>query len=292
MSRKQKMSGYPDPSLILHPVAVDALDLAGKAAIVVGGTDGLGRAIARQLAARGADVTVVGRSERDAGVAGLRFVRADLSSMVAAAEVAEALPAHAALIVVTTGIMAASTREVTAEGLERDMAISYFSRLMVLRNLLPRLTASRPRVFIMGFPGTENLGDPTDLNAERSYAAFPVHMNTVAGNEALVVDYARRYPNVGFYGLNPGLIKTNIRANFLGEGSWTHRLAETVLGWFTPTPERYASTMVPVLVAPELEARTAVMFGKKGHPILVSEGMTPEYAQGFIEATEALLARF
>jgi NAD(P)-dependent dehydrogenase (short-subunit alcohol dehydrogenase family) len=292
MSRKQKMSGYPDPSLTLHPAALDTLDLAGKAAIVVGGTDGLGRAIARQLAARGAEVTVVGRSERDAGVPGIRFHRADLSSMPAAAAVGDALPAHAELIVLTTGIMASTTREVTAEGLERDMAISYFSRLMVLRTLLPRLTAPRPRVFVMGFPGAENLGDPTDLNAERSYSAFPAHMNTVAGNEALVVELARRHQKIGFYGLNPGLVKTNIRANYLGEGSWTHRIAETVLGWFTPTPERFAATLVPVLVAPELDARTAVMFGPKGNPILASEGMTPEYARGFIEATEALLARF
>lgn len=291
MSRRQKMSGYPDPSLTLHPAAVDTLDLAGKAAIVVGGTDGLGRAIARQFAARGAEVTVVGRSERDAGVAGIRFYRADLSSMAAAAAVGETLPAHAELIVLTTGIMAATTREVTAEGLERDLAISFLSRVAVLRTLLPRLTAPRPRVFVMGFPGTENLGDLTDLNAERGYSAFPVHMNTVAGNEALVVDYARRFPKVGFYGLNPGMIKTNIRANFLGEGSWKHRLAETVLGWFTPTPERYAATIVPVLAAPEIEARTAVMFGQKGKPILVSEGMTPEYARAFLNASDALLAR-
>lgn len=291
MSRKQKMKGYPDPSLTLRPTRVDDLNLAGKTAIVVGGTDGLGRAIARTLAARGADVTVVGRSERDAAALGLRFVRADLSSMAAATAVGAELPANADLIVLTTGIIAARTREVTAEGLERDMAISFLSRLAVLRTLLPRLTAARPRVFIMGFPGTENLGDITDLNAERGYAAMTVHMNTVAGNEALVIELARRHPEAGFFGLNPGLIKTNIRANLFGEGSFTHRLAETVLGWFTPTPDRYAGWIVPVLTAPELEARTAVMFGQKGTPILASEGMTPEYARAFIEASEALLSR-
>src|SRR4051794_12519964 len=69
----------------------------------------------------------------------------------------------------------------------------------------------KPRVFIMGYPGTGQAGTPDDLNAEKSYSAFPVHMNTVAGNEVLVLDAATRHPSASVFGLNPGLIKTNIR---------------------------------------------------------------------------------
>ncbi len=32
---------------------------------------------------------------------------------------------------------------------------------------------------------------------------MPVHMNTVAGNEMLVLDAAKRYPNASIFGLNP-----------------------------------------------------------------------------------------
>ncbi len=39
-----------------------------------------------------------------------------------------------------------------------------------------------------------------------------VHINTVAGNEVLVLDATGRYPQFGAFGLNPGLIKTNIHA--------------------------------------------------------------------------------
>ena len=38
--------------------------LAGKRAVVVGGTSGIGRGIALRMAVEGADVTVVGRSDR------------------------------------------------------------------------------------------------------------------------------------------------------------------------------------------------------------------------------------
>jgi len=65
-----------------------ASSLAGKHVAVVGGTDGLGRAIARLAASQGSAVTVVGRTNRDAGVANMGFMRADLSSMSDAARVA------------------------------------------------------------------------------------------------------------------------------------------------------------------------------------------------------------
>jgi len=49
----------------IRPVPIDRLDLSSKRLAVVGGTNGLGRAIAQQALARGAEVTVVGRTFRD-----------------------------------------------------------------------------------------------------------------------------------------------------------------------------------------------------------------------------------
>ena len=74
----------------------------------------------------------------------------------------------------------------------------------------------KPRVFIMGFPGSGQTGNLNDLDAEKSYGRWAVHMNTVAGNEMLVLDAAKRYPDASFFGLNPGFISTNICSNLLG----------------------------------------------------------------------------
>ena len=80
--------------------------LAGKRVVVVGGTNGLGRAIALQAAQDGAAVIVVGRKFLDEGVKGVSFVQADLSLMTTAASVARALPAESIdVIVMTTGIV-------------------------------------------------------------------------------------------------------------------------------------------------------------------------------------------
>ena len=51
-SRKPGFSGRRDPSLDWARRPVDALELSGKQVVVVGGTNGLGRAIARVAAAR------------------------------------------------------------------------------------------------------------------------------------------------------------------------------------------------------------------------------------------------
>lgn len=166
-----------------------SLDLTGKRTALVGGTGGIGRALSRFMASRGASVTVVGRTFRDAGVAGIEFMKADLSLMREAHRLGQELPAETFdLVVLTAGIMASPGREETVEGLEQDLAVSYLSRLVLVRAIAPRLGTRRstavikPRVFVMGFPGAGHIGSADDLNSEKSYGMMAAHMNTVAGN--------------------------------------------------------------------------------------------------------------
>jgi len=292
------MKGVLDKSLSLRATPVEQLDLSSQKLAVIGGTNGLGRAIAQQALARGADVTVVGRKFRDVPSAGLTFMPADLSSMREAVRVGRELPAEAFDVVLfTSGIIAAKTREETQEHVERDLAISYLSRIAILEGLSPRLGsargrgAPRPRVFVMGSPGVGTIGDPDDLNSENSYQALTAHGNTIAGNEMLVLGADRRFPRPAFFGLGPYLIKTDIRSNLLGEGSVNHRLVETVIGVFMQSPEAYAKRMVPLLFSPELEGRTGLMFDHKARPILPTQGLDEAYVDRYLSASEALLRR-
>lgn len=94
--------------------AVDSLDLAGKKIAVIGGTDGLGRAVARLAAQKGAEVTVIGRTDRDPGVQNITFAPADLSLMRNAKKLGEsaALSPQLDVLLFTNGIIAATKREV------------------------------------------------------------------------------------------------------------------------------------------------------------------------------------
>lgn len=267
-------------------------------AAIVGGTGGLGRALSRSLASRGWNVLVVGQTFRDADVLGIEFVKADLSLMGEAERVAKELPVEKLdLVVFTTGIFAAPARQETAEGLERDMAVSFLSRLVILRGIAERLGVDRPptnvkpRVFVMGYPGSGHKGTLDDLNAEKSYKAFPVHMNTVAGNEMLVLDAARRYHNIGVFGLSPGIIKTNIRDNLLGKDSLKSRIIETVIGWVSPSADTYAERIVPLFDSKDLEGQSGLMFNQKGKVIPPSKGLTEEHVRAFLAAAEELVAR-
>lgn len=287
-----------DDSLKFTPPVLTRTEVEGLKVAVVGGTGGIGRAVARELAGYGAHVIVVGQTFRDADMPNIEFVRADLSLMSEARRVATLLPAETLdLVVFTTGIFAAPRRQETAEGLERDMAVSYLSRLVILQGIAPRLGAHLPagrrkaRVFIMGYPGTGQAGTLGDLNAERSYSAMSVHMNTVAGNEMLVLDGARRYPHFNLYGLNPGLIKTDIRSNFMGGNKFLFALLEGMIGLMTPTADSYAKRIAPLLVAPELEAHSGALFNNKARAILPSPNLTSPHIKTFLADSQILTDR-
>jgi hypothetical protein len=232
-------------------------------------------------------------------VANISFVQRDFSAMRDAKALGRELP-PADVTVLTHGIVPGSKREETADGLEQDMAVSCLSRLVILRELLPRLPADA-RVFVYGMPGNgANNFRFDDLNAEKGYeGSFGfVHINTVGGNEALVLHLAAAQrakaaaeAKVALFGVNPGLLPTDIRnAVHGGRASFSGACMETLLSWFTPSLEKYAATMVPLFFAPGLEAHSGAMFGQKGTAIKINpEFEPPGRASEWYNALEALL---
>ena len=159
------MYGVPNAAIKLALSPASTAALLGKRVTVIGGTAGIGRALARAAAAHGASVTVVGRTFRDTGVSNIAFTPvADLGSLAAAKQLGRDLP-PADFVLLTTGTGPAPQREETAEGIEKDMAVSCLSRLVILRELVPRLPAGA-RVGVWGMPGNGIAGARVDdLNA-------------------------------------------------------------------------------------------------------------------------------
>jgi NAD(P)-dependent dehydrogenase (short-subunit alcohol dehydrogenase family) len=74
--------------------ASDAIDFTGRAAIVTGGTRGLGKAIAAALAKAGCAVTVCGRNPPESLPQGVHFEAADIREADAAAAMVERVAAR------------------------------------------------------------------------------------------------------------------------------------------------------------------------------------------------------
>jgi NAD(P)-dependent dehydrogenase (short-subunit alcohol dehydrogenase family) len=273
------------------------LDFNGKKISIIGGTSGIGRAFAREFAARGAQVIVVGRNFRDQGVTGINAQLADLGKMKEAERVSWILLAEEPdALLFSVGIMADHARQVTADGLERDVAISYLSRLVILRKMgsclnQPQPWRNRPRVFIMGYPGMGQRAAIHDLNSEKSYARWQAHANSVAGNEALVYDASKRYPYLDVFGLNPGFVQTNMRNDIFKRGGVLNQLGFWITFLMTRTPEDYVRGILPLFIAPELTGQGGKYFDKKGQAILPSNWVSDVNCKDVIRASEELISR-
>jgi len=289
---------------IISALAATELEsrLSTQNILVVGGTAGIGKALSEACLKRGARVTVVGRRSPGPELASATFVAKDLSLMENAAALAKEIGDANSYdtILFTNGIFAASERQVSGEGIELDLAVSYLSRYVFMQKLLDngygasaKKRASKQRVFVMGFPGAKVTPNLDDFNWEQSYSAIPVHMNTVAANEALVTHInLESHGNVNAYGLSPGIIKTEIRDNFLGKGSWKSSLLETMIGWFTPTAESYAEKqLIHILTSPELEGKPGLMINNKRQIVPPNPALTPEVIERIMTESQKLTNR-
>lgn len=297
------------------PIDFKDVNIKDMNVAVIGGTNGIGQAISRNLVENGAKVTVVGRTlrENDETSRKVHFIEtSDLGLMKEANRISTELiginkKTPFTHVIFTTGILASPNREETKEGIERDMATSYLNRFVILNHLAPSLKQSfnleitdhdnnirseislKPRVFIMGFPGNQSLGDPDNLNSLKTpYNAMKAHYNTVGANEALVLNSTKENQNVSTFGLNPGIIQTGIRSNYMGQG-WMSSMVEWVISKTTQDVNTYANKVVPLLWAPELEKYNGSMFNNNGEFILPSKGMDEQLVDKFIKNSKILV---
>ncbi|KRR06143.1 SDR family NAD(P)-dependent oxidoreductase [Bradyrhizobium valentinum] len=136
------------------------MNMSGKTVLITGSTDGVGRYVAKRLAAEGANVLIHGRDEgraqafieevkRDGHVAP-SFYQADLSSLAGARGLANAVIAdHKRLdVFVSNAGIGSSTlgpeRRESADGVELRFAVNYLSGLLLAYLLLPLIKAAVP----------------------------------------------------------------------------------------------------------------------------------------------------
>jgi retinol dehydrogenase-14 len=250
---------------------------------VTGGTDGIGREIARALVQRGACVIIVGRDAKKGAQAeqqlralsnnkDVEFVQADLSLMRQARrlgdQVANRWPAlH--YLVHSAGIVR-GRRVMTGDGIESNFATNYLSRFVLTARLLSSLRAAgqpgkAARIVVVAAPGSNGLVHYEDVNLTRNFSTIRALKQYQHANDVFVVELARRLmvpgerPTVTVSCLHPGVVTgTNIRKEFpLWMKVMVRLVADPLL---SHPPHVPAAVALKLLLADELEGETGALF--------------------------------
>lgn len=205
-----------------------------KYAVVTGGTDGIGKEIARGLADRGVRMLIVGRDlakgnraalelRSSSGNRNVDFFAADLSLVREANRLADETSRRfpALHYLVHSAGLVRGHYQLTDEGIESNFAINYLSRFALTSRLLPLLQSSgqpeeAARIVIVSGAAQNGKIYFDDVNLSSKFNVIRVLGQVCRANDVFTVELARRLatgaaPRVTVTNLKIGVVKTNTR---------------------------------------------------------------------------------
>eukprot|EP00026_Physarum_polycephalum_P013286 Phypoly_transcript_13671.p1 GENE.Phypoly_transcript_13671~~Phypoly_transcript_13671.p1 ORF type:complete len:299 (+),score=39.99 Phypoly_transcript_13671:88-984(+) len=276
----------------MHREATKDVSLVGKHVLVVGGTAGIGEGAAITFARHGASVTIVGRNTEKGAIivqqmrdvcppaspARFEFKKLDLTSMAEIKQFAkEYTEAHAEealdILIITAGVLRWGPREETHEGIEKNFAVNYVGRFLIIKLLIPLLQRSENATVISilrcGQPGEIDFNDVQLKNSDWGARAKMQSSRTNAlANDLMIQEFGNRYPNIHFFHVFPGWVNTDLLAP---SGLPLNFLWRFYAWWFGVTPEAYSHTLVHICTSPEYKSLTGCGLDEKGNVVPKTE---------------------
>lgn len=209
---------------------MDIPGLAGKVALVTGGNTGIGFEVAKQLAAKGATVTIASRSKErvdkaiseikvlhpDAKLCGMVVDLASLSSIKAFVEEFKASNTRLDLLVDNAGVFTPPANK-TADGFDIQLGTNHFGTSYLTQLLLPLLLASTPARIVVLSSMMEGMAggiDWEDLGGEKlSDTGTGQYATSKLFNGLYARALAMRYNGKGLavFAVHPGFVATEIQ---------------------------------------------------------------------------------
>jgi NAD(P)-dependent dehydrogenase (short-subunit alcohol dehydrogenase family) len=187
--------------------------LSGKTILITGATDGLGKAVALELAKRDATLLIHGRNPQK-GEAVLqeinkinhkpahRYYNADFASLHQIRDMAfKVLAEHDRLhiLINNAGIGAGKNnqRQLSEDGYELRFAVNYLASVLLTRHLLPMMQQSRPAKIINVSSVGQSAIDFTDIMMEHHYNGFKAYTQSKLAQVLFTFSLADELKNSG-----------------------------------------------------------------------------------------------
>jgi NAD(P)-dependent dehydrogenase (short-subunit alcohol dehydrogenase family) len=246
-----------------------------KVVVITGATSGIGEVAADRLAQKGARIVFVAR-DRVRGEEMQKHLRAvaghathtvhyaDLSSLAeqkrVAKEIADSEPQIDVLINNAGAIF--TSREVTADGLEKTFAVNHMAYFVMTNILLDRIKATPGARIVSTASTAHRFGklDFNDLQSEKRYSAFGVYGMSKLCNILFTRELAKRLAGTGITAncLHPGGVNTRFGDANGGLMGFLFKLGKN----FMISPEQGAQTIIYLASSPDVEGKTGGYYDK------------------------------
>lgn len=191
--------------------------------LVVGGTGGIGYAVACRIASEAppsSSIIISGRNKPDnMPHANMEFRQLDASSMRAIKQYTDQLKASTEkldLLILSQGILTTAGRTETDEGIDRKMALHYYGRQLLIRELQPVLKDNAKVVTVLdGTGGNPDKLNWDDLELKKTYSLGTAAKHCISMNDAMVQHFAEQQKATGsghrhYVHSFPGIVRTGI----------------------------------------------------------------------------------
>ncbi len=243
------------------------MTMQGRICLITGGTNGIGKSTAQELARMGATVVIVGRNAQKTSrvIEEIRTASdndnvdsllADLSSQQEVRRIAEEFKSKYSQlhVLVNNAGGTFASRMLSVDGIEMTFALNYLAHFLLTNLLLDTIKASTPARIINVSSDAHSGGkiDFDNLQGERSFSSFGPYENSKLANILFTNELARRLEGTGVTvnALHPGLTSTGFGKNNPG---FLMKIMGAVIPLIARSPEKGAKTSIYLASSPEVQ---------------------------------------